>query len=461
MTNGAISWQFFKSSGSTPASGPDLVRVGDTKDSCDRSRHVRFKTASNDEFSISAGQSKLVRLKSPRNTLDWFCVPPSGNCPDGDVCDEHAGNPIAFDAVQIERAANGAISWVFYRKKNTSPADESNLPDFVRNANGNVRVAISAGAFKKEFDNIPPALLKVTLDHEWTNRHLKIRTEVRDELVKQGEDTASKMGAKFVLESLTIANTGTTELRVAAEGNTVAIKYLAHGNRAQTRFSMSGLPDPEFSLTFDIEVEARIRLDNLTKPPQAAPAVMRLGHAEIEGTNFTGNIAQEVFKTKLQNSKTKANNVTRDITDEVNKALSDNFPAAPFGSPTNVVQADISVTRAGTTKFCLRASGAAPCQFDGPSERSHVPRQLDSSIDRCSHSRIWLRDAAKQKFVSIAKGEQNVIVEVESREFPWFCGGEQGPESDESAAGPVGTYLVRVSRAASGDRIDWGFLSWR
>ena len=459
--NGAIKWVFFKSSPTSASTGPDLVRVGDTKDGCDGSRHVRFK-AGGDEVKVKAGESKLVALSSPRNTLGWSCVPPSGNCPPDDNCDESVSNPVHFDTVQVERAGNGAISWVFYLKKNSAPAGGGDAaPDFVRNANGNVRVGVSAGPFKKEFP-LPPGLLKSTLDKEWTARRADIRAQVREQLIEQGQAAARKLpGGRFVLDSLTVAGADDTELRTAAEGATLSLKYVAHGNAAQTRFTLSGLPDPELSITFDIELEVSVGLDSLAKPPQAKTAVMRLGHAEIEGKNVAGNIAQEVFKSKLRDAKTRANNVSRDFGEEVNQALADNWPKPPKDLPVALVKADISVTPAGTVRFCLRAPGAAACPFPGAEEAAHKPRVLDSDIDRCGSSRIWLRDASKRKFVSIPKGKKGVIVEVESREFPWFCGGDVGPEETESAAGPVGTYLLRVSRAPTGDRIDWSFLSWR
>ncbi|HEU4387307.1 MAG TPA: hypothetical protein VFV34_05885 [Blastocatellia bacterium] len=90
---------------------------------------------------------------------------------------------------------------------------------------------------------------------------------------------------------------------------------------------------------------------------------------------------------------------------------------------------------------------------------AHSPSVLDTDIDRFESAKIWIRDAQRRKFVSVAKG-QSALVEVESREFPWFCRGDAGPNEPESAAGPVGTYLRRVTRAATGDRIDWKFLSW-
>ncbi|HVF28464.1 MAG TPA: hypothetical protein VM943_09505 [Pyrinomonadaceae bacterium] len=368
--------------------------------------------------------------------------------------------------MQIARAGNGAISWVFYLKKNTAPSNESGSndkhPEFVRNATGNVRVGVSAGPLKKEIP-LAPGFLKNMLDSEWKARRGEIRAQVHEQLMAQGQAAAKKLpgSAQFVLDSLTIATASDAELRTAANDDTLSLKYVAHGNAAQTRFKLSGLPDPELSITFDIELEMTVRLDSLTKPPKAAAAVMRLGHTEIEGQNDAGNFAQEVFKSKLRNAKTRANNVLRDFSDEINKALADNWPKAPKDFPLSVFKADISVTPAGTVRFCLRTPGAPACQFNGPPETARSPRVLDTSGDNCGRKQIWLRDAEKRRFVSIAKGQKNVLVEVESREFPWFCGGDMGPETPESAAGPVGTYLLSVSRAATGDQIDWKFLSWR
>jgi len=457
-SNGAITWVFFKSSLSTPSGGADLVRVGDTRDACDSSRHVRFDAAAG-EVKVKAGQSKLVELASARNSLDWSCVTPAGDCPNNDTCDEHVSNSITFDSVQIERAGNGAISWVFYRKKNSAPAEDGAVFDFVRNASGNMRVAVSAGPLKKEFP-IPAGFLKTKLDSAFTDWHEDITALVRDQLNQQGQEAARKMGAKFALESLTVATPRATELRTAAQGKSLSLKYVAHGNNGQTKFSISGLPDAEFSITFDIELDLSVEIDSLAKPPQVSTAVFRVGHAEIEGANPIGNIAQEVFKSTLRNAKARANNATLDFSKEVSKVLADIFPTAPKDFPASVVETDITVTQAGTVRFCLHTSGAAPCQFAGAPETAYMPRVLDTDVDRCGSSQIWLRDAAKLRFVNIAKGSKNVIVEVDSREFPWFCGGDVGPETNESATGPVGTYLLRVSRAPTGDRIDWSFLSW-
>ncbi|MGH9902829.1 MAG: hypothetical protein ACRD68_13560, partial [Pyrinomonadaceae bacterium] len=192
--NGAITWVFFKSS-AQPAS--DLVRVGDTKDACDGSRQVRFNAAGGEQIRVKAGESKLARLTSPRNTLNWLCVPSGGACPKDDTCDESSSNSIPFDAVQIERAGNGAISWVFYLKKNSAPGGGA-VPGFVRNANGDVRVGISAGPLGKKEIPLAPGFLKTALDRVWNSRREEIRAFVRAELIRQGEEAARKLpGGSF------------------------------------------------------------------------------------------------------------------------------------------------------------------------------------------------------------------------------------------------------------------------
>jgi hypothetical protein len=240
--NGAMTWTFFKSE-RAPAS--NLVRVGTTKDSCDSSRHVIFRDKADDPVKIKSGQSKLVELASLRNTVNWDCVPPNGKCPKGDVCDEHASNSIPFDTVQIERAGNGAISWVFYMKKNSVPTDESTVPDYVRNATGNLRIGVSPASLNKKLQDIPPDLLKKGAHTAWSNLREKRRGEIKEEITKQGNAAAGNLpGGGFQLESLTLAGADGLELRTAVQGNALWLKLLAHGNAAQTKFTLSGLPDP-------------------------------------------------------------------------------------------------------------------------------------------------------------------------------------------------------------------------
>ena len=199
----------------------------------------------------------------------------------------------------------------------------------------------------------------------------------------------------------------------------------------------------------------QVRLD---QPPQTSKAPLRLAHTEVEGSNFFGDAAQEIFRSKLRNVQTSANNVSQDFTKEINDFLKKNWPTGPK-IPSNLVKSELSVTPAGTVRFCLRTPGAPACQFGSP-ETAHTPGTLDTSSDGCGEGLMWIRDAETQKFMSIGKGK-NALIEVERRRLDWYCGGNQGPESQEWASGPVGTYFVRVSRNATGGGINWKFLSWR
>ena len=447
---------FIKSTPPKPdANQPDVTKVGTTKDGCDGDRHVRFKGKDGNVIVKAGKSSDLIELSSVRNQIDWFCVPPSGTCPNNDVCDEHSANSLAFDFAQLERAGNGAMNWTFYRRKNSVQPGEPAVPEFMRNANGNVRVVISTPLGKTN-KGLPEGGLKTALDKGYNAAKNEIEAFIRAELDRHGKDAAKKIGGTFRLDSLQVSSIQDNELRTAAEGKEPWLKYVAHGNNAKIRFILAGI-EAKLNLTFDTEVELGLQFNPINKPPRAVTAQVRIGHAEIEGSNLFGNLAQEIFKNKLREAKTQANNTVIDFRTEVNKFFEENFPKIPA----NVAKLDTSVTPAGTMRFCLRVLGASPCVFIAEPVVAHQPKVLDTDVDRCGGARIWLRDASKRRFVSIPKGKKNIIVEVESREFPWFCGGNQGPEQDESATGPLGTYLIAVSRAPTGDRIDWKFMSWR
>jgi hypothetical protein len=446
---------FLKSTLKPDSNQPELVKVGTTKDGCDGSRNVRFE-GKNGPVIVKAGKSSdLIALPSVRNRIDWFCVLPSGACPTDDVCDEHSDNSQAFDFARLERAGNGALNWIFYRRGNSAQPDEPGVPDFVRNANGNVRVVI-ATPLGQSNKPLPERGLKTALDEGYNDAKNFVEAFVRDELKKNGTAAASKFGGTFRLDALQVSGIQDNELRTAATGKEPSLKYLAHGNTAKIRFIISGV-EAKLNLTFDTEVEVGLKMNPLNQPPEVVTAEVRIGHTEIEGSNVIGNLVQEILKNKLREAKTQANNTVIPFRKEVNKFFEEHFPKIPA----NVAKLDTSVTSAGTMRFCLRVLGASPCVFIAEPQTAHQPKVLDTEVDRCGHGRIWLRDVAKRRFVSIPKGKKNIIVEVESREFPWFCGGNQGPEEDESAAGPLGTYLVNVSRAPTGDRIDWKFMSWR
>lgn len=458
--------EFFKKTSSAETqnggeSDADLVTVGTTKDDCNNPQQVRLN-GKNGVVKIKPGESKLVELSIPQNEIKWFCETPSGGCPSG-KCDESSGNPVPFNFVRLERAGNGALNWIFYLSKKNPADNGSESPDFVRNATGTVIIKVSAGQFgSPEVPQFPEGILKTKFDDFYRAEQSENRALIEDELQKKGEEAAQKFGATFRRDSLTLAAAGNaTELRTAVAGKTLLVKYLAHGNKAKITFIMPDpLPDPQFEITFDVATEITIPLNSLSNP-KATKAVAILGHAEIEGSNAAGNIVQEVFKSKLQNVKSNANNFTRDILEKVNGFLATDFPKPPAGVPINLLQTNLSLTKAGTVRLCLKTPGADDCKFTGAKETVHQNRVLDASIDRCEAGKIWLRDAEKERFVSIGKGQKNVLVEIDSRAFSWFCGGSAGPEALEKAAGPLGTYLLSVTRDVSGDSIEWKFLAWK
>ncbi|HYW70953.1 MAG TPA: hypothetical protein VE961_07965 [Pyrinomonadaceae bacterium] len=461
--DGAISWKFYKSAPQPePGSGnnkPDLVKVGDTKDACDGERDVRFKTKSDPNFKIGANQSKLVQLAASMNTLDWWCVQTNGACPEHDVCDEHLGNPVAFNWVQVDRAGNGAISWVFYRQKSDATPvapDVPPTPQYVHNATGDLRVMASLPGINREapFDK---AFLKNKLDDFWKSKQGTIRTQIKDEINSRGSDAAGKFGASFQQDSLTISDTERNELRTAAKDGTLWVKYVAHHNVVNCRL-LKGALEIKFTISFDIQLEMAFPQVALDQPPQTPKAPMRLAHTEVEGDNFFGDVAQEIFKSKFEEVKTEGNNYSENRAKDINEHLKTDWPTLPQ-LPKNGLKTELSVSPAGTVRFCLRAASAPECDF-GPMETAHTPGVMDTTGGGCDEGLLWIRDAETRKFTSIAKGK-DALIEVESRRFNWYCGGNQGPESQEWESGPVGTYFAQVSRNSNGRGITFKFLAWR
>jgi hypothetical protein len=458
--SGSIFWKFYKAAPQPPSGSnqPELVRVGDTKDACDGQRAVQFASKHDAKFKVSANQSKLVELSGLRNTLDWNCVQANGTCPQGDVCDEHSSNPVSFNWVQIDRAGNGAISWIFYRQKNESTPgtpDVPATPPYVHNATGDLRVILSLPGKPTEqpFDK---GFLKAKFDDFWNEHFDENRQKIIDVIKEKGDEAAKKFGASFQLNLMTMSDTNRNELRTAAKDGTLWLKYVAHHNVVNCRF-LKGALEPKFTIRFDIQLEMALPQVSPDKPPQASKAPLRLAHTEVEGDNLFGDIVQEIFKSKLQGVKTEANAFSQDFTKEINDALKKDWPPAP--EIPKSIKSELSVSRAGTVRFCLRSSGAPECDF-GPLENPHMPKVLDETGGGCGSALLWIRDAETQRFTSIAKG-QHALIEVESRRFDWYCGGSQGPETQEFESGPVGTYFARVSRNSTGGGINFKFLAWR
>lgn len=80
------------------------VKVGDTKDACDKSHAVTF-TGKAGKVSVKAGQTKTVDMPAPVRELTWFC---GGS-------QEASSNDVPWDRVKLKRAGNGALRWTFFR----------------------------------------------------------------------------------------------------------------------------------------------------------------------------------------------------------------------------------------------------------------------------------------------------------------------------------------------------------
>jgi len=460
-SSGTISWKFYKGT-PQPSTGsgnkPDLVKVGDTKDACDGQRSVVLKGTAEGDLKIKAGESKLVKMSKTGATIFWDCVQANGACPTGDTCDEQSSNPVAFRWVQLDRAGNGAMSWVFYREKNESTPLAPELPPtpkYVHNATGDVKVKLSPGLIPDPKFN--PGHLKTQLDNFYNEKTADIRKTIEEELTKRGNEAADKLNGKFHLDPhWTLSDTNRNELRTAVKDGTLWVKYVAHHNVVNCGLLVGGY-QADFVLRFDLQLEFALPRLTIDKIPQTPKAPARLAHIEIEGTTPHGDIAQEVFKSKLEDVKWQARSVNLDFTDEINDALKGIWAGIP-SIPKDLFKTETSISKAGTIRLCLRAANAPECNF-GPEEAVHVPKVLDSTGGGCGEGLLWLRDAETQRFTSIAKGK-SALIEVDSRRFNWYCGGSQGPEAQEWESGPVGTYFAHVSRNSERG-ITFKFLSWR
>jgi hypothetical protein len=81
------------------------TKVGDTKDACDRSEVVTFKAKGGEKVPVKAGQTKEADMDGPVRELTWFCG----------KSQEASSNDVPWDHVKLKRAANGALTWTFFR----------------------------------------------------------------------------------------------------------------------------------------------------------------------------------------------------------------------------------------------------------------------------------------------------------------------------------------------------------
>ena len=161
-------------------------------------------TASEGSVSVSANQTSRVRLPSLVRELSWLCGSDRNR----------VANPNSFNIVQIERAGNGAISWVFFRD-NVIATDRTGR--FIRNVAGSVSVRTPMGSA-----NFAGSALRNAFDNGWLANAAMVRAAIFEEL-------ASEPSLRNLVLSLAqIPNSA--EFRIAENGSEVRLKYIAHEN---------------------------------------------------------------------------------------------------------------------------------------------------------------------------------------------------------------------------------------
>src|SRR5215831_3939383 len=92
--------------------------VGDTRDACDGNDTVKFESKDG-PVSVRRNESKTAELPSSTREIHWYCAGSR----------ERSANDTPFNVVQITRAGNGAIHWVFLvRTASTGSSTGSGAP---------------------------------------------------------------------------------------------------------------------------------------------------------------------------------------------------------------------------------------------------------------------------------------------------------------------------------------------
>lgn len=426
--NGAIQWTFVRVDRTGPVISPPLaqgsvplLRMGDSRDACDRSQPVTFQAKAG-PVSLAAGQMVLKELPLMTRNVSWKCG--SSN--------ENVANPNAFDFIQAERAGNGAIQWVFYR---TPAASDDSTGDYFDLVPGDVVIQVPAANQTKPM----PGFFKQQLDAFWAGEREKLPAQIL-------KDAPPNLGVK--LTGITLSPPAKTELRVGGTPTDVRVKYVVHENVAQCEKSGANI-----NAIFDLELTIILPREQKL-PLKAQRATLFVHHFEAHGASPGDDFLAAFFKSKIHSGETSADNTTRDATDLVNAALAPAAPG-PAGTPFTLDQ------NAGTIEACVKITPADVCNFPAAVHREAVRRTLDTSHDQCSQDKIWIWDYQKGGFVALGRGASG-LVEVDNQRFEWFCGGNNEPDTanDEWATGPEGTFFVLAKRESAGSQIDWSFQSW-
>lgn len=454
--NGAISWTFQVDDGGavSPAGKDaprDLIRVGDSADACDRSQAVTVTDRSGHDVSIKAGDMQLVELAHPTESLRWHCG----------TSGEWVRNHADFDHVEIERAGNGAIQWVFFRDPTSHSADTG---AFIHDARGIVRIAGLTSA-----DELP-ASLEPDLGKQLVSSFDAVRSDVEAKIEADLMAHAGGLfpGAKIKKIDLTLPGAANLELRTVVDRATLRIKLVAHDVTAVIDGTVSGMSG-SFKVTLDLDVIWTLPRSGKASALKVQSTDVFAHHVDLAGNDTGSGLAITVFKPmireignsfaghSLDGSLSKANLKTlADLVDKPLAALTDKAPATAIGA--------FDLDPAGEIKACVKLTATAPaCKFRPDPGPVTARAALDSSIDRCGERTLWLWDVENGQFVRIAQGSSNVRVEIENSRFEWYCGSDASPDvrNQEWAAGPLATRTVSVTRERGGRRIDWQFLSWK
>jgi hypothetical protein len=456
--NGAIHIVFLVASAPPPNNGSgggantdsSWIHVGDSKDPCDAKHDVKLQGTVHPVM-IPAGQSAIAEI--PQLTRELYYTCGSDNA--------RVANDKEFNRVQVERAGNGAIQWVFFRTPSlggTSPtmphtgapatatlSASDDLGDFLHNARGTM--VIQAPQAPQPIPSVP---LKQKLDKSWDDNRATATAKLKATIAAAGYGQAQ----------VNLSTSSQSELRLAQSPEILKFKYVVHGNHGKATIDGASA-----EITFDAEVVLALpraqKLDKL----QSGSVMAFVRHVEIEGGDALGTIAVGLLKSRARALETKIGNFSQDAP-ELAKNVNDLIDQLRSSIPVSpsLVTVDLGQTRLGNIAVCAFV-GSAVCRPAPDIGSLPVPQNLGHSDDQCGEGKVWLWDYELGRYTSIAKGQNNFVVQVDNKRFEWYCGDDNAPDPRESnqgsASGPAGTFAVRVARDPDGRAIHWQFLSWR
>jgi len=466
--NGAIHWVFLVRTGSTggptgsggsnsgsgstggSSGSAGIVRVGDTKDACDRSQIVKVRDTVPKALEVKAGDIQTGDLPSLTREIFW-------NCGDSH---ERAANDNPFNRVQIERAGNGAIQWIFYRTMSVSGVAAGT---FVHDVRGNLVLAAKVGNNAVNLPQPAAGFLKNTFDQAWNAQRPGFTDRIRA-LIPQG--SVAGMPGKLRIDSIDLSDSSKTELRVAQTADTLTIKFVVHENKVRvTDVVTDPAPDAKLVMTFDLELVMPFARSQTLPGLQVSKASALVQHVEIEGGNTFGGIVVGLLKSRVRAEETNLGNISQDVTKEVSGVINSALASLTKGLPPGPIPVNLEADQVGDVRVCAKVGTTQGCNFPSASAALAPPRVLDTSNDQCHLDKIWLWDSELGHFVSVDKGASGTVIQVDNKRFEWYCGDNSGPDpspsNHESASGPTGTYQVRVARDQEGRAIHWQFLFWR